>query len=216
MSFLVKQKSGNYTYVYEVESYWDKEKKQSRQHKKLIGKIDPSTGNIVPTKKNKVKTTKDYGSVYFFEKISKQLKLDDLLKEIFGNDSKKILYLAYYLISENSSLHLFEQWLSGVSIEENSLSKLKNMTSQKLSIFLAKIGVSDDKIFNFFELWISQYEHKKGIFYDISSISSYSEKNEYVERGYNRDHESLNQVNVGMLYSKESELPLRYDINGIF
>ena len=212
MSFLVKQKSGNNTYVYEVESYWDKEKKQPRQHKKIIGKIDPVTGKIVPTRKNKVKTTKDYGSVYFLEKISKQLKLDNLLKEIFGDDSKKILYLAYYLISENSSLHLFEQWISGVSIEKSSLSKLKNITSQKLSVFLSKIGVSDDKIFSFFELWISQYEHKEGIFYDISSISSYSEKNEYVERGYNRDHESLNQVNVGMLYSKESELPLRYDI----
>lgn len=37
------------TYVYESESYWDKEKKQPRSRRKLIGKLDPSTGNIVPT-----------------------------------------------------------------------------------------------------------------------------------------------------------------------
>lgn len=41
----------NTTYVYESESYWDKEKKQSRSRRRLIGKIDPETGEIVPTGK---------------------------------------------------------------------------------------------------------------------------------------------------------------------
>lgn len=39
------------TYVYESESYWDKEKQQPRNRRKLIGKIDPVTGAIVPTGK---------------------------------------------------------------------------------------------------------------------------------------------------------------------
>ena len=38
-------------YVYESVSYWDKEKKQPRSKRKLIGKIDPVTGEIVPTGK---------------------------------------------------------------------------------------------------------------------------------------------------------------------
>ncbi len=37
------------TYVYESESYWDKEKKQPRNRRKLVGKIDPETGEVVPT-----------------------------------------------------------------------------------------------------------------------------------------------------------------------
>lgn len=37
------------TYVYESESYWDKEKKQPRNKRKLIGRIDEETGEIVPT-----------------------------------------------------------------------------------------------------------------------------------------------------------------------
>ena len=41
------------TYVYESHSYWDKERKQHRSDRKLIGKIDPETGEIVPTKKKK-------------------------------------------------------------------------------------------------------------------------------------------------------------------
>lgn len=39
------------TYVYESESYYDPEKKQSRSKRKLIGKIDKETGEIVPTGK---------------------------------------------------------------------------------------------------------------------------------------------------------------------
>ena len=48
------------TYVYESESYWDKEKKQPRNRRKLIGKLDPITGEIVPTgKKGRPKKEKD-------------------------------------------------------------------------------------------------------------------------------------------------------------
>lgn len=47
----VYNKKVGVTYVYESESYWDKEKKQPRNRRKLIGKIDPVTGEIVPTGK---------------------------------------------------------------------------------------------------------------------------------------------------------------------
>ena len=46
----------NVTYVYESTSYWDKDKKQPRSKRKLIGKIDPETGEIVPTSPRKKKT----------------------------------------------------------------------------------------------------------------------------------------------------------------
>ena len=39
------------SYVYESESYYCKEKNQSRSKRKLIGKIDPETGEMVPTGK---------------------------------------------------------------------------------------------------------------------------------------------------------------------
>ena len=52
---IIKQynKKTGTTYVYESHSYWDKERKQHRSDRKLIGKIDPETGEIVPTKKKK-------------------------------------------------------------------------------------------------------------------------------------------------------------------
>lgn len=44
-------KANNTVYVYESESYWDKENQKSRSKRKLIGKVDPVTGEIVPTGK---------------------------------------------------------------------------------------------------------------------------------------------------------------------
>ena len=50
---IIKQyhKDTDTTYVYESISYWDEEKKQSRSKRRVIGKLDPVTGEIVPTGK---------------------------------------------------------------------------------------------------------------------------------------------------------------------
>lgn len=50
---IIKQyhKDTDTTYVYESTSYWDAEKGQSRSKRRVIGKIDPATGEIIPTGK---------------------------------------------------------------------------------------------------------------------------------------------------------------------
>lgn len=52
-----KDKNTGVVYVYESESYWDKEKKQPRSKRTLIGKIDEVTGEIIPTGKSGRKKT---------------------------------------------------------------------------------------------------------------------------------------------------------------
>lgn len=42
-------KRSGITYAYENKAYWDKEKKQSRSKRTLIGRVDPETGKIIPT-----------------------------------------------------------------------------------------------------------------------------------------------------------------------
>ena len=50
---IIKQyhKETGITYVYDSQSYWDAEKGQSRSKRRLIGKLDPETGEIIPTGK---------------------------------------------------------------------------------------------------------------------------------------------------------------------
>ena len=62
-----KDKRTRVTYVYESESYWDKEKKQPRSKRTLIGKLDEATGEIIPTGKSGRKKTLPEGVVEIAE-----------------------------------------------------------------------------------------------------------------------------------------------------
>jgi len=44
-----KDKRSGITYAYESVSWWDKEKKQSRSQRRLIGRLDEATGSVIPT-----------------------------------------------------------------------------------------------------------------------------------------------------------------------
>ena len=48
---IIKQhdKRSGITYAYESHSYWDPQKKMTRAKRKLIGRVDPETGDIIPT-----------------------------------------------------------------------------------------------------------------------------------------------------------------------
>ena len=49
MSTIIHTKIKGTTYCYRSESYWDKETKTIKSKRVLIGKIDPETGEMVPT-----------------------------------------------------------------------------------------------------------------------------------------------------------------------
>ena len=49
----LKNKKTGVVYAYEDHPYWDPEKKQSRSKRKILGKVDPLTGNVVPTRRRK-------------------------------------------------------------------------------------------------------------------------------------------------------------------
>ncbi len=78
-----KDKRTGITYVYESESYWDKEKQQPRAHRRLIGKIDEATGEIVPTdgrgRKRKSKTSAEAGNTTPDLSYDKALREKDAL-----------------------------------------------------------------------------------------------------------------------------------------
>lgn len=85
-------KRSGITYAYESIAQWDKEKKMSRAKRTLIGRVDPNTGEIVPTdgrnKKPKVEEKEqpiDYKDLY--EKLQKkslaqETLINGLIKEM--------------------------------------------------------------------------------------------------------------------------------------
>lgn len=89
-------KRSGITYAYESHSYWDKEKKTSRAKRKLIGRVDPDTGEIVPTdgrgKKDKVKKNKEESPDYkmLYEQLQKKYVAQEALISGLQNELREI------------------------------------------------------------------------------------------------------------------------------
>ena len=73
---LVKQKIGKNIYAYEAVSYYDKKKKQPRQKRNYLGRVNPETNEIVRTDRmsaNMPKSARCFGLVHLLESMGKAL-----------------------------------------------------------------------------------------------------------------------------------------------
>ncbi|NOY65444.1 MAG: IS1634 family transposase [Nitrospirae bacterium] len=210
MAYIVEQKIGKHVYVYEVQSYWDSEKKQPRQKRKYIGKKDLNTGKVItPRKSNLPRLSKDFGHVYLLEGVAKEIGLKGALEDVFGEgEAQEILNLAFYSISEGRPLYLYKHWAEITAVTEGS----GTMSSQKISRLLKELGKEEVLREMFIGKWIEQQEDIKAVVFDITSFSSYSRGLELLEWGYNRDGDALRQVNFGVIMGSPSALPIGYRI----
>lgn len=94
---IVKQydKRSGITYAYESHAYWDSEKKMSRAKRTLLGRIDPETGEIVPTdgrnrKKKEEKPTTTPSLEDYKEMYEKLLKKYEAQRQIIKSLQEKI------------------------------------------------------------------------------------------------------------------------------
>jgi transposase len=216
MSAIIHQndKRSGITYAYESISYWDKEKKQSRCRRKLIGRVDKE-GNIIPTdgrghrrkkylSKERITSRSFYGATYLFDEIGKKLGLTEDLKKCFGDRYKQILSIAYYLILEDSSpLYRFEKW--GL-LHKHPYGE--DIPSQRSSELFASI--TEDNKNQFLKLWGKHKDKDEFWAYDTTSISSYSEQLRQIEYGHNKESDPLPQLNLAIVFGELSNLPFYY------
>jgi transposase len=210
------------TYVYESTSFWDKKKQQSRAKRKCIGKVDPATGKIIPTRKgpsvaaDHAKIGKRgpvpitavsrcfYGATYLFDSIGEKLGITADLRKCFPDTYKQILSTAYYLILEDKNpLSRFPRWAATHKHPYG-----KTIPSQRSSELFASIGEECRE--QFFRLQGKRRVENEYWVYDTTSISSYSKCLSQVRFGVNKDRERLPQINLAMLFGEESNLPFYY------
>lgn len=208
MTYKIDQKIGKNVYVYEVESYWDKQKKQARQKRKYIGKKDTKTGEIsTPRKGFTPRMARDYGHIYLLLNLANRIGLYQVLKESFGQLWQEMLYLCLYQVLEAKPLYLFKPWSEATYLKYPLV-----LSSKDISRIVFQIGKRDDLIEKFYRLWIKRHKDTHTIIFDITSLSSYSKLISNLERGYNRDGEKLYQVNLGLILGQPSGIPLAYRI----
>ena len=89
-----KDKRSGITYVYESKAYWDKEKKQSRAKRTLIGRLDEETGEIIPTdgrnRKDKIKEPKEPDYKALYEKLQKKCTSQEILIRSLKDEIRKL------------------------------------------------------------------------------------------------------------------------------
>jgi len=208
MPYRVNQKIGNHIYVYEVESYWDPVKKQPRQRRKYLGKKDPHTGGILsPHKGFTPRDASDFGHIYLVLQVMERIGLSSVLKKVFPEMDKELLYLSMFQVLEGKPLYLFQPWAEAAYMEEPL-----ELSSQRISRLAKELGRNEGRRQMFFQSWIQSQGDLQAIFFDITSLSSYSKLIEYLEWGYNRDGEKMPQINLGMIVGQPSHLPLAYQI----
>ena len=208
MSYRCEQKIGNGVYVYEVESYWDSEKHQARQRRTYLGKKDPQSGKLVKKQvRSAPRASFDFGTVYFLQQLSRKLGLEQVLQQVFPDCYTELLHLAWYKLLEGKAFYLYAYWR-----DASYLPDAGKLDSQRISELLAEVGKGEKRIEQFFQEWIERNAPLTTIMFDITSVSSYSENIDYVEYGYNRDKEELEQINLGVLLGEPTGIPLCYRI----
>lgn len=200
------------TYAYESVSCWDKEKQQSRAKRRCIGRVDPRTKEIIPTrKKEKIDplptsgtSRRFYGATYLFDAIGDKLGTTSDLKKCFPDTYKQILSTAYYLILEDKNpLSRFPKWAT-----THKHPYEKSIPSQRSSELFASI--TEEAKNRFFRLQGKRRVEKEYWAYDTTSISSYSNSLKQVRYGVNKDHDPLPQINIALLFGEKSNLPFYY------
>lgn len=219
-----KDKRSGITYAYESISFWDKEKKQSRSKRTLIGRVVDYSKTIIPTdgrgrkKKEGPVTIKNgrpaitqtaryfYGATYLFDQIGEQLGIKNDLQQCFPDHYQQILSIAYYLILEDKTpLYRFERW---GSLHQHPYGQ--NISSQRSSELFASI--TEEAKQSFFQLQGARRAEQEFWAYDTTSISSYSECLRQVQYGHSKEDISLPQLNLALVFGEESRLPFYYRV----
>ncbi|WP_168120760.1 IS1634 family transposase [Paenibacillus sp. HB172176] len=214
----VKNKKNGVTYVYEAENYWDKDKQQSRSRRTCVGKLDPVTGALIPSKRLTestcsvkrgpvpfTETKRLYaGATYLLDAISDKLGIVADLKQCFPDQYKQLLSIAFFLILEDHNpLMRFSKW---------SLTHRhpygQDISSQRSSDFFASI--TEEAREQFFRLQGRRRAEQEYWAYDTTTLSSYSESLKQVKYGKNKEHDPLPQMNLALLFGEQSNLPFYY------
>ncbi len=209
-SFTRIKNIAGHEYLYEITPYYDKEKKQTRQKSKYLGK----NVNGVPVKirsQNKIpKKVLSHGEFLPLKKIAEDLHLEKILSCVLHRkEVGPILALAMNYATRPRALTHIQSWYECTTMSDDHPDL--PLSSQSLSRMLSRIGESTANL-EFSRQLIQQLSTCSTLVYDITSLSSYSQRISLLEYGYNRDGLDLPQINLSLIVDKDLSIPVMYDI----
>ena len=129
-----QNKKTGVVYAYENHPFWDSEKKQSRSTRKLLGKLDPSTGNIVPTRGRNTKKPIDEMPATSID--SRQI-------------IKKMLAFFQSFMCETLAKRLLSMVLIAIGVSDNLITELTGLCAQSVrTLRKSLVGGDIDSLFH--------------------------------------------------------------------
>ena len=189
-------------YLYEITPYYDREKKKIRQRSRYIAPMKDGK----PVERYAVTYT--YGDLLPVIKAARDLKLPDILKKIAGEYADILLTMAINRIIRPEAMDLISEWYEDSYMSTVYSADLSSATLSRAMAALGKMNLNHA----FLNEIIKVTGIKGALYYDLTSYSSQSRNIDFLEYGYSRSDTGYPQVNVSLVESSESGIPIFYDI----
>jgi transposase len=216
---VIVTKSGKYPYVFHVLETYRNAKGQPTNKRKSIGKLDATTGMLVPNEEyyryygeNQLYAAVEpklqggeileVGVPFMVSWILSSLDVDQVLTDSLGaSKAAQVKLAASYMLAEGNVMSYLDDFC------ERTMA-VGGMTDRDASRLFSSIGHAERM--EFFKGWAALARRKEYVAYDVTSFSSYAKGIEDMEWGYNRDGDRLPQINLAMYVGQESQLPVFY------
>jgi transposase len=178
----------------------------------FYGNIVPSLDPIIQVRRSdllKDCITKEVGTTSLLTQISADIKLTTSLENAFGKEiAEQISCVGIYENCTQNPFYRLQAWAENTPFGDKNI----GLSATSMTRLCKNIGDNDDQVKNFFNEWIKHNNYPTALVCDNTSISSYAKNISFLEKGYNRDGEMLNQLNLTNVFSRTTMLPLFYRI----
>ena len=159
--------------------------------------------DLMPKPKEQTARAIFSGPSIIFGGITERYRIEPMLRKAFGEeDARKILSLAWFIASEGDALCNSDAWLDHYETPTGCA-----ISSQDITRLLDRMGT--DGIMTFYKEWLGGLARSDDkMLYDLTSISWYGRGINMAGWGYNRNKESLPQVNYALLCFRRTGMPL--------
>jgi transposase len=191
-------------YIYRTHSRWDKQRKKPIKTTELLGSISPDGTYKPKRQKTKISTTK----IYEYGNSELCLKLSQDVQNATENMplNNELLALSIIRAIDPGPIRLAQ------TVWEDTYTSRKidvDLSQKHISETLSAIG---NMVEETYELFAKLSPQADMLFYDLTSVLSYSKKLSLAERGYNAEGDLTGQVKVAMAFSTSTWLPIAVDV----
>ena len=193
---------GNSYHAYKITSKWNPQKKRAQKiTQKYLGVVTTS-GITKPRKRGMLKGDYEYGHIALLWKLAKESGLLSAIKEHYPSKWEEILSFAFLRLIQplplKSVQHLFGKTYLSKLFENASMSP---KALSRLLLYLGENYTLRDKLMN------KLTQKGKYIIIDLTALFSYSQNIILLEKGHNKDHRHLPQINMLLLFASDLKLP---------